>query len=148
DDVGAFMVRSNRFVDVTFGIYYLFHADSPYSSVTGLGNEFVLDRRQGWGFLACDICDPGQSGTITNVTMLNNLIRYPDWSSPPGGGGLLASDIHPAVFGNNILVMDSDKAMRVRPCPSVFIPPPPPTEDCDHPLFIPPQNSSYPPCLD
>ena len=84
------------------------------------------------------------------MTVLNNIIRYADWASHPAytDGGLYYSDIQQAVFGNNVVALGTASALRVRWCPSGFIPSPEPVEDCDHPLLVPPLPASYPPCLD
>jgi hypothetical protein len=150
DDIGPFLVQSNRFTDVTYGVYFLTHPNSHYGALTILGNDIALDLRESWGFLSCDTCDAGIPGVLTNITILNNVIRYGDWGTAlHRGGGLQASEFQHAIFGNNVVVMDPSQGLRLRQCPSGFLPTPPPQEDCDHaPFFPPPPNPNYPPCLD
>jgi hypothetical protein len=150
DDFGSILIRSNQFLNVTHGVYLLHHARSYFDSLTVLRNEIVLDGIGGYGVSACDTCAVGPAGTITNLTCLNNIVRYQDWSMPSWlyGGGLMYSDMQHAVLGNNLIVLDSGRALRVRQCPSGFIPPEIPPEDCDHPSTTPPDPPTYPPCLD
>jgi len=152
DNVGPVLVRSNKFVNVDNGVYLLFHPAAAFDSLACLDNEIVLNGRGGWGFQACDTCAGGPSGSITNLTALNNIVRYPDWSPRPASsdGGLFYSDIHHAVFGNNIVSIGTPNPLRVRQCPAGLIPPPPQTETCDSvaPGFPPPSNPVYSLCLD
>jgi len=150
DDVGSILIRSNLFNNVTFGFYVQHHARSCFDTLTGLDNEIVLDGSGGFGMAVCDVCDVGPTGTVTNLTFLNNVIRYEGWA--PGtidrGGGLLYSDIQHAVLGNNLVALDSTRALRVRTCPAGLIPPDPALEDCDHPREGPGGASMVPPCVD
>jgi hypothetical protein len=150
DDLGPVLVRSNRFVNVDSGVFILDHPGGQFDSLTCLDNEIVLAGHKGWGIAACDVCAIGPSGSITNVTALNNIIRYADWQPRPDReeGGFLYSDIHHAVVGNNIIVLGTARDMRVRHCPAGTIVPPPPTEDCDGRVTVPPGGITYPPCLD
>ncbi len=152
DAVAPVLIRSNQFLNVDNGVYLLFHPSSGFYSLTCLDNEIVLSGGGGWGLAACDVCATGPSGSITNMTALNNIVRYPDWSPRPAGidGGLLYSDIRHAVFGNNVLSIGTPYTLRMRQCPAGLIPPPPPTETCDSigPGSPPPLDPVYPPCLD
>jgi hypothetical protein len=148
--MGSILIRSNQFINVTQGIFLLHHARSYFDSLTVLNNEIVLEDFGVYGVAACDTCAAGPAGSITNLTCLNNLIRYQDWTTPPWrpGGGLLYSDMQHAVLGNNLVVLDPTRALRVRQCPSGSIPPELPPEDCDHPNTEPPGPPTYPPCVD
>jgi hypothetical protein len=143
DDLGPVLIRSNEFVNVDSAVYLTSHPGSLFDSITCLNNEIVLSGAFGWGFAACDACSPGPSASITNVTMLNNVIRYRGWLPRPQGvsGGLAYSDIRHGVFGNNVIA-------RVRSCPAGLILPPDPTEDCEGHVFVPPGELTYLPCLD
>ncbi|HXI53230.1 MAG TPA: hypothetical protein VNH84_17055, partial [Candidatus Saccharimonadales bacterium] len=90
--------------------------------------------------------DAGIPGVLTNITILNNVIRYGDWGTAPHrGGGLQASEFQHAIFGNNVVVMDPSQGLRLRQCPSGLLPTPPPQEDCDHPpFFFPPRIPTIP----
>jgi len=90
-----------------------------------VANEIILTGETGGGFGACDTCDAGPSGSITNVTALNNIVRYPGWSLRPAKAdlGFQSSDIQNAVFGNNLIALGTKDALRIRPCPAGFIPP-------------------------
>jgi hypothetical protein len=84
-----------------------FHPNSQFDSITCIGNEVVLDSA-GWGVAACDDCiSPGNfGGPITNVVVLNNIVRLGNWALAPANPnprGLLASNIRNAVFGNNLI---------------------------------------------
>lgn len=152
DYLGPIMVRSNLFVNVDQGLLLRFHAGRQFGPITFIGNEIVLARRGGWAFSACDACGPGPSGSITNVTALNNLVRYADWSQRPGNweGGLLYSDIRHAVFANNTITLGTTHPLRVRLCPAGSLPDPPIPQLCPpHPLPAPvaPSTLAYPPCL-
>ena len=150
DNFGPALIRSNHFVNVTHGIYVGSRANSRLDSFTVMDNEFVLSGFYGTAFAVCDTCTPGPSATITNVTLLNNLIRYPDWASRPlaQDGGLSYSDMRHAVFANNVVTLGTASSFRVRQCPSGIIPPPVQTEDCDRPGPFPPGPVTYPPCVD
>ncbi len=151
DDVGAVLIRSNRFLNVINGVYLLTHASGQFDSLTCIGNEVVLSGLAGWGFAVCDTCDVGPSGSVTNMTVLNNLVRFADWSLRPStsSGGLYFSDIQNAVFGNNVIVLGTPNNLRLRSCPSGFIFPPQPKSDCEidpGSVVLPPPT--YPPCLE
>jgi hypothetical protein len=150
DSVGPILLRSNLFLNVDRGIYVETHPRSFSDSLTCLDNEIILTGRAGWGFAICDTCAAGPTGGTTNVTVLNNIIRYADWNPRPFNpdGGLYFSDIQHAVFGNNVVALGTSNSLRVRACPSGFIPPPDPVQDCDHFIVDPPVAPSYPPCLD
>jgi hypothetical protein len=150
DDVGPVLIRSNVFINVDQGLWVLSHPDARFDSITYLDNEIILAGRGGWGLAACDVCSPGTSGSITNVTALNNIVRYPDWLPRASNqdGGLLYSDIHHAVFGNNIIALGTPNSLRVRHYPAGAIFPPPPTEDCEGNVFTPPQVMTHPPSVD
>lgn len=147
---GPVLIRSNRFVNVNHGVNLASSAGSRLDSFTLLDNEIVLSSAYGGGLSICDVCSVGPSGTITNVTVLNNVIRFEDWSSRPfaGEGGLFYSDMQHAVFGNNVIALGTVNSLRVRPCPAGAIFPPSPVEDCDHPGPFPPGDWYYPPCID
>jgi hypothetical protein len=148
-DVGPVLVRSNRFVNVESGVYVQDHPAAQFDSITCLDNEIILAGSRGWGIVACDICAPGPSGSIRNVTALNNVIRYADWLSRPANtdGGIMYTDIRHAVYANNLIALGTANALRVRQCPAGIIFPPPRTEDCEGHVS-PPGEVSYPPCLD
>jgi hypothetical protein len=151
DKVGSVLIRSNQFLNVDSGIYLFSHSAGQFDSLACLGNEMELNGIGGWGLAACDVCEPGPSGWITNLTALNNVVRHADWSLRPASadGGLQYSDIHNAVFANNVLGLGTMDALRVRQCPAGFIPPPPLMETCDSigPI-VSPGPTTYPPCLD
>jgi hypothetical protein len=150
DDIEPVLIRSNAFINVDQGVYVLSHPVAQFDSITCLDNEIVLSGQVGWGFSACDVCTPGASGSITNATILNNVIRYADWM-PRGGnqtGGLHYSDIHHAVFGNNVIALGAPNSLWVRHYPAGIIFPPPSTEDCEGNVFTPPQVVTYPPPVD
>jgi hypothetical protein len=151
DNVGRVLVRSNQFQQVDYGVWLSFAPAAQFDSLTCIGNEMVLTGAGGWGFAACDTCSSGPSGSTTNVTVLNNIIRYGDWSLRPLNydGGIYCSDIHNSVFGNNLIVLGTENTLRLRNCPSGFIPPPLPFESCDSTgPPITPSGPQYPPCLD
>jgi len=152
DNEGPVLVRSNQFLNVNYGVALAFSAAARFESLVCVGNEIVLTGAGGWGFAALDTASPGPSGSTTNVTILNNIIRYGDWLPRPGGpdGGLYCSDIRNSVFGNNVILLGTPSALRLRPCPSGYIPPPPVTESCDPsgPIIPPSPGVTYPPCLD
>jgi hypothetical protein len=151
DSVGQVTVRSNVFQNVERGISLDFHPGAVFDSLICQGNELVLagtDSR-GWGFGACDVCSAGPSGTITNVTALNNIVRYADWAPRPAALeiGFLYSDIHHAVYGNNLVALGTADPLRVRQDPAGSIPSPTVNEDCDHPGLVQPGPSSYAPSV-
>ncbi len=138
---GATTIRSNRFLNVSQGIYVESHPGAQIDSIMCLGNEIALIGGVGfYGLASCDTCKPGPSGSITNVTALNNVIRYPDWQPRPAAieGGFAYGDIRHAVYGNNVIALGTVNALRVRPCPVGAIYPPGPVADCDHPVVDPP----------
>ena len=108
----------------------------------------ILAGGSGWGVAICDTCYVGPTASITNLTVLNNVIRYAGWIPRPTltDGGVYYSDIQQAVFGNNVVALGTTYSLRVRTCPSGLIPPPP--GDCDHFAPNPPPPSTYPQCLD
>jgi hypothetical protein len=151
DDLGPVLVRSNRFVNVDHGFLIRFHPGRQFGPITSVGNEIVLAEQGGGGFFACDLCGPGPSGTITNVTFLNNIVRYADWLPRPANteGGLHYSDIGNALFINNIVHLGTRSSLRVRQCPAGWLPPPPVEPVCPaSPTEPAPQQGSYPRCLD
>ena len=153
DSVGSVFVRNNKFLNVDNGVQLIFAAAAQFDSLTMIANEIVLNGGAGgWAFSACDTCNQGPSASTTNVTALHNIVRYGDWLPRPANveGGLQSSDIRNAVFGNNTIALGTRTSLRVRSCPSGFIPPPRPTETCDSngPIIPPASGPSYPPCLD
>ncbi len=152
ESVGAVLIRSNLFLNVNNGVYLGFAPGARFDTLTCTGNETVLDGAGGWCVAGCDTCGGGPSGWLTNVTALNNLVRYGDWSLRPGSddGGLYCSDIHNAVFGNNVIVLGTASGLRLRGCPSGLIPPPGEIETCDTVGPVTPPNSGpvYSACLD
>jgi len=122
DNVGSVLIRSNQFVNVDHGVFLLFHPGNKFDSLTCEGNEIVLSGVPGggYGIGACDTCSGGLSGSITNLTVLNNVIRYPDWGQRPGAQdvALHYSDIEHAIFGNNVIVQGATNELRVRLYPA------------------------------
>ena len=149
DNFGPVLVRSNRFLNVQSGVDLTFAAGAKFDSLTCLKNEVVLAGTAGWGFAALDTLSPGPSGSTTNITLLNNIVRYSDWlpHATLVDGGLYCSDIHNAVFGNNVVLLGTAGALRLRSCPSGFIPTPTVVESCDFPILPPPPGPTNPPCL-
>jgi hypothetical protein len=134
---GPVSIRSNAFIHVKSGVYWLFHPGAQFDSLIYQGNDIVLKGAGGWGISACDTCSAGPSGTIKNVTVIDNIIRYPDWglrTSAPDGG-ILYSDISHGVIGNNVIALGTPHELRVRHFPAGIILPPQPVEDCD---YLPP----------
>ncbi len=153
ESVGPVMIRSNVFVNVVLGISVDFHPGAHFDTLICEGNEIVLDNTastQPFGIRFCDTCAPGPSGTITNLLVLNNIIRYPDWAPHPSSiaGGLMYSDIKHAVYGNNIVALGNTQSLRVRAYPSGIIPGKPAVEDCDNPGLFQPGPSTYPASVD
>ena len=150
DNYGYVLIQSNRFINVTHGLYVGSRADSKLDSFTLMHNEFVLSGLVGTALAVCDTCNPGPSGTITNLTMLNNVIRYADWASrmSASDGGLSYTDMRHAVFGNNVITLGTANSFRVRQCPVGIIYSPGITEDCDNPGPFPPGPVTYPACVD
>ena len=144
------LYSSNQFINVNFGLYVNSHPGAQVDSLTCIGNEVVLSGTPGWGFAACDACAIGPSGSITNLTLLNNVVRYADWAAHPGrvDGGILYSDIQRATFGNNVIALGNFNDLRVRHCPLGLIPPKEPPDDCDFPTLPPPGPDTTPPCVD
>jgi len=150
ENVGSVLIRSNVFLNVNQGVVLQFRPNAQFDSLTCVANEIVLSGVGGSGVAACDTCSVGASGSMTSLTVLNNLVRYADWSVHPENFdvGLVSSDIHNAVFGNNLIVLGTPSAIRVRPCPAGIIYPPPQMETCDFVPLPPPLPPTYPPCLD
>jgi len=147
--VGPLLVRSNLFLNVQDGVFILCHPGATFDSITCLNNEMVLTGG-GAGLSVCDVCNGPPSGTVTNITALNNIIRYPGWTPFPFSldSGLFYSDIRHAVFGNNVIAIGNTGALRVRQCPIGVMPGEPFDEDCDHPGPGTPGPSTLLPCLD
>lgn len=151
DVIEPVLIRSNRFIRVDSGLYIATHASARFDAVTCLNNEIVLGEpaaRFGWGVAICDTCYEGSTTSTTNLTVLNNIIRYSDWGIRPAAhdGGIAYSDIQHAVFGNNIVVMGTAFPLSVRECPSGSIPPPP--GDCEHFAPSPPPPPTSTQCMD
>jgi hypothetical protein len=146
---GPVLVRSNLFLNVGSGVFILTYPGATFDSITCLNNEMVM-YEGGAGLSVCDLCLGAPSGTVTNITALNNIIRYPGWAPRPFslGWGLYYSDIQNAVFGNNVIALGNSGALQVRGCPTGVTPGAPPFEDCDHPNPGPPGPSTLLPCLD
>jgi hypothetical protein len=121
---GTVLIRSNAFINVDQGIYMFFHPQAPFESLFCQGNEIVLNAGPGYGIAACDVCVPGPNGIITNLLALNNIIRFSDWAPHPDflKGGLACSDIHHAVFGNNVVALGGPNSLRLREYPAGSIP--------------------------
>jgi hypothetical protein len=150
DDYGAVLIRSNQFLNVSSAVNLVMYPGSRFGSMTCVANDMVLNGRGGWGFGACDTCFPGPGGAIKSITAINNIIRYVDWSPKPTkvDGAILYSDIENAVFGNNVIAIGTGNELRVRHCPSGFIPPSDPPQRCGQPQEPPPPGGpTYPPCL-
>jgi hypothetical protein len=150
DDYGLITIRSNLFVDVDMGIYVLTHSGASVDSLACVGNEIVLSGANGWGFIICDTCALGPVSMATNITVMNNIVRFAGWTLRPGNSdsGLYYSDIQNAVFGNNVIALGTYAGLRVRSCPSGLIPFVNNLEDCDHPLVLPLPPPALPQCLD
>jgi hypothetical protein len=153
DVVSPLMIRSNVFRNVQRGLYLAFHAGARFDSVVFSDNEIILSSFGGYAIGACDTCDPGPSGTVTNFTVLNNIIRYADWVARPQGGegGFFYTDIQHAVVANNLIALGTANSFRVRNCPSGYIAPPIDPELCpseSNPPPSPPTGVTFPPCLD
>jgi len=150
EDIGHVFIRSNRFINVDYGLDVNSHPMAEFDSITFLDNEVVLNNANGWGLRVCDVCATGTNGTVTNVTVLNNIIRYPAWVTQPARpeGGLTYTDMRHAVFGNNVIALDTANALRVRQCPAGLIPAPTPVLDCNVQDPGPPGVNTYPPCVD
>ena len=80
--------------------------------------------------------------------VMDNIIRYRDWMERPINRdvGLSASEIHNAVYGNNIITLGGDSTMRVRPCPTGRVGVPVP-EECNEESNDPPGEPTYAACL-
>ena len=150
DDLGHIFIRSNRFINVNYGLDVVSHPGAEFDAITFLDNEIILNGTGGWGFRACDVCSAGPSGSMTNFTALNNIIRYADWLPRPANadGGLSYTDMRHALFGNNVVALGTANSLRVRQCPAGVILPPDPVEDCTYPDPGPPGPTTYPPCVD
>jgi hypothetical protein len=146
DDVGSVLIRSNQFVNVDHGVFLLFHPGNQFDALTCEGNEIVLSGVPGggYGIGACDTCSGGLSGSITNLTVLNNVIRYPDWGQRPGAQdvALHYSDIEHAIFGNNVIVQGTTNELRVRRYPAGTVTPVSPAQECDN-FFLTPPDPPY-----
>src|SRR5262249_52269703 len=118
ENVGPVLVRSNLFLNVIECVYVLSRPGGTVDSITCLNNEIVLTGG-GSGLAVCDLCNGPPSGTVTNITALNNIIRYPGWVPRPSSPdyGVYYSDIHHAVFGNNVIALGNSSELRVRHCP-------------------------------
>lgn len=149
ENVGPVLIRSNQFLNVVDGVVMFTHPGATFDSITCLNNEIVLTGG-GSGLSVCDLCQGPPSGTVTNITALNNIIRYPGWVPRPFSQdlGLFYSDIHHAVYGNNVVALGNASALRVRQCPIGVMPGTTPMEDCDHPGPFAPGPSTPLPCLD
>jgi hypothetical protein len=150
DHLGPVLIRSNQFVNVISGLYILSLPGAQMDSVSLLDNEIVLSGEGGWGLATCDTCSGGQSGSITNVTARNNIVRFAGWLPHPtrSDGGLHYGDMHHAIFANNVIALGTPSALRTRQCPAGLILPPPPVEDCDFHDPGPIGPPTYPPCVD
>ena len=152
ESIGPVLVRSNAFLNVVNGVYLSMHPSSAFDSLTVLDNEIVLagTGQRGWGVACCDTCRIGPPGTITNVVVLRNRLRYPDWSARPSAldSGLLYSDIQHAIFGGNLVQLGTTAPLQIRSYPAGSIPAPVPVEDCDHPNTLPPGSPTIPLALD
>ncbi len=148
--LGPVVVRRNQFVNVDFGMFFLHHAGAQFDTVTYTGNEIVLSEGGGWGLSICDVCETGTSGSVTNVTVLNNIVRYSDWLPRPASqnGGIIYTDMRHAVFGNNVIALGTANSLRVRQFPAGFIPGSSSSEDCDGAIVVPPVPPTYPPSVD
>jgi len=149
DDLGHILIRRNRFINVNFGLHMLSQAAAEFDSITFTDNEVVLSGGGGAGFSVCDTCNLGPSGTVTNITLLNNIIRYPDWAPRPAGfeGGLPYTNMRHAIIGNNVVALGTAYEFRIRDCPAGLIPSPDPVEDCTYADPTPPPPPSTPPCV-
>jgi hypothetical protein len=152
ESVGLVTIRSNRFDNVTTGVSLFLHASARFDSIVCQDNEIVLSGGavRGWGFVVADVSSPGPSGSITNVTLLNNIVRYADWIARPtvGDSGLYYTDMQNAVYGNNVIALGGVSSIRVRYYPGGQIPGTVPPEDCDHPGTGQPGPTTIPPSLD
>lgn len=150
-DYGHVTIRSNRFVNVTHGIYVLMHPGTQSGAMDCINNEIVLSGSGGgWGIASCDVCGPGPSGNIAGLTALGNVIRYADWQLRPTArdGGIHYSDIRHAVIGNNIVALAKGNELRVRLCPAGQIYPPKEPDNCDERPVNPPAPPTSASCLD
>jgi hypothetical protein len=150
DSLGQILIRSNRFINVNYGVALASQPAAEFDSILFQDNEVVLSGGGGAGFSVCDTCNLGPSGTVTNITLLNNIIRYADWMPRPANpeGGLPYTNMRHALFGNNLVTIGTAYDFRVRSCPSGLIPPPEPVQDCTYADPTPPGPSSIPPCVD
>lgn len=150
DNLGPVLVLSNQFVYVNQGIYLSSHPGAQFDSLTCLGNEIILTSGLATGIGSCDVCSPGPSGTIRALIAVNNIVRFPDWTSTQYGSsvGVFYTDIQHGVFVNNVVALASSSGLRVRQCPAGVIYPPPPKEDCDGVIQVSSGNVTYPACLD
>src|SRR5262249_25240488 len=121
---GPVVLRRNKFLNVDYGLQMLYHPGATFDSILFQNNEVALEEGIGWGFYICDICGYGPPGSITNATVLNNLIRFNDWLPRPQSqnGGVFYGDIYNAVFGNNVCALSNIFSLRVRSYPVGMIP--------------------------
>ena len=85
-----------------------------------------------------------------SATIRTALGLGPRWTGIPIGslhGGILHSDFHHAVIGNNVIMLGTGNDLRVRECPTYAAPLPGPTEDCNQ-VSTPPTPVTPLPCLD
>jgi hypothetical protein len=109
-DYGVSLIQSNLFVDVQNGINVAFQPNIQFSSVIAIGNEFVMGVDAALGF---STFDSGIS-SVTNVTALNNVMRFNDRLNQPGiARAFHSANIHNALFGNNIVVLGGANDLRV-----------------------------------
>jgi len=149
DASGPTIIRSNVFLNVSRGISILAHAGSHFDTIVAIGNDITL-YPGGYGIASCDVCYPGPNGTITNIAALANVIHYSDWTPRPSdaAGGFLYTDLHNAIYANNVIALGTPNALRVRNYPDGTIPGTAPIEDCDHPGLTQPGPPSTPPSVD
>jgi hypothetical protein len=151
-DFGSVLIRSNQFVNVDSGVFLRFHPGIQFNALTCERNEIVLRGAVGggYGIGACDTCSGGLSGSISNLTVLNNVIRYPDWVQHTGARdvALHYSDIAHAIFGNNVIVQGTTNELRVRRYPAGSVIPVSPPQECDNFFLTPPDPPYFLPSVD
>jgi hypothetical protein len=143
------LFRSNVFINVSSGISVFSHPVARCNTIIAIGNDISVVPG-GYGAAGCDTCFPGTNGTITNVAALGNVIHYSDWNPRPtdSGGGFFYTDIHHAIYANNIIALGTPNALRVRSYPAGTIPGQATPEDCDHPGLTNPGPPGTPPSVD
>ena len=148
--MGRVMVRSNVFMNVDMGVQVYFQPGAKFDTLICDGNEIVLRARGGYGIGACDTCSSGIPVSITNLTVLNNVIRYPEWNPRTGSTetGLAYSDIRHAVYANNLVTLGTSNPLSVRPYPVGVIPGKKTKETCDNPGLTEAPPATIPPSLD